>query len=139
LDLINACKLLDLPVANTQTGKITVLENGLNFDLFEVKRVFYLYDIPAGQKRGAHAHKKTHQLIIAAFGSFRVRLFDGNNECIVNLNKPFEGLYIPPLMWASQEDFSGGAICLVCASHEYDESDYIRNRAEYINFINQGA
>lgn len=136
MELLSSCKLVDLPVATTHTGRITVLENFANFDLFEVKRVFYLYDIPAGQSRGAHAHYETHQLIIAAFGSFSVRLSDGNTEKVIRLNKPFQGLYIPPNVWASQEDFSGGAICLVCASHAYDESDYLRDFRTYKAHIN---
>lgn len=126
------CELVDLPVAEVTTGRISVVENASS-KLFEVKRVFFLYDIPAGQNRGAHAHRLSHQLIVAAFGSFSVKLFDGTQEQVITLNKPFQALYIPPMVWASQEDFSGGAVCLVCASHLYDESDYIRDKDSFIH------
>jgi hypothetical protein len=109
------------------------LNNG--FDLpFELKRVFYIYDIPSGEDRGAHAHKVCHQLLVAATGAFEVEIFDGKQKARYLLNQPDKGLHIPPGIWASEVNFSGGGICLVLASHEYDEADYIRNYQEYLKY-----
>ena len=94
---------------------------------FKIKRVFYLYDIPGGEDRGAHAHKKCHQFIIAASGSFDVFLDDGKNKRTVTLNRPYFGLHIPPGIWAAEQSFSSGSICLVMASTKYKASDYIRD------------
>jgi uncharacterized RmlC-like cupin family protein len=98
---------------------------------FDVKRVFYIYDIPAGEARGAHAHKDCHQFLIAASGSFEVMMDDGLNKKIVSLNRPFYGLHIPPGIWAHELNFSSGAICLVFVSHSYTESDYLRDYVSY--------
>ena len=97
--------------------------------------MFYSYDIPSGEDRGAHAHKQCHQLIIAASGAFEVVLDDGTNKRTVTLNRPFWGLHVPPGIWAKEQGFSSGSICLVLASHGYDEEDYIRTYDEYLNFI----
>jgi dTDP-4-dehydrorhamnose 3,5-epimerase-like enzyme len=99
---------------------------------FAPARVFYLYDIPAGESRGAHAHKECHQLLVAVSGSFEVVTFDGNSESIYCLNQPNQGLHIPPGIWAAEVNFSGGAICLVLASEKYLESDYIRLKEDFI-------
>jgi dTDP-4-dehydrorhamnose 3,5-epimerase-like enzyme len=98
---------------------------------FDVKRIFYLYDIPGGESRGAHAHKSCHQFLIAASGSFEVLLDDGRTKNSIWLNRADVGLHIPPGIWASEVNFSSGSICLVLASEEYDESDYLR---EYNDF-----
>jgi oxalate decarboxylase/phosphoglucose isomerase-like protein (cupin superfamily) len=99
---------------------------------FDVKRIFYLYDVPGGESRGAHAHKMCHQFIVAASGAFEVLLDDGNVKRVVQLNRPYMGLHIPPGIWASEINFSSGSICLVLASHKYDENDYIRDYNEYL-------
>jgi hypothetical protein len=99
---------------------------------FEVKRIFYIYDIPGGEDRGAHAHKDCHQFLIAVSGSFEVEMDDGTNKRTVTLNRPYYGLHIPPGIWAAEKGFSSGAVCLVLASHKYDEKDYIR---DYSNFL----
>jgi hypothetical protein len=112
---------------------LTVIENSLHIP-FEVKRIFYLYDIPSGKSRGAHAHKKCHQFFIATSGSFEVILDDGNAKRTVFLNCPYYGLYIPPGIWAHEQGFSAGSICLVLTSHEYDSADYIRQYEEYRRF-----
>ncbi|MNS90793.1 TDP-4-oxo-6-deoxy-alpha-D-glucose-3,4-oxoisomerase [compost metagenome] len=104
---------------------------------FSVKRVFYLYDIPGGESRGAHAHKECHQFLVASSGSFEVLLDDGKTQRLVQLNRPYIGLHIPPGIWASEVNFSSGSICLVLASHTYDEKDYIRNYQEYLNYKNE--
>jgi oxalate decarboxylase/phosphoglucose isomerase-like protein (cupin superfamily) len=102
---------------------------------FDVKRIFYLYDIPGGESRGAHAHKECHQFLVAASGSFEVLLDDGKTQRIVQLNRPYQGLHIPPMIWASEINFSSGAICLVLASEKYNEKDYIREYDTYLNFV----
>ena len=127
---VEDCKQVSLPKIQNRSGNITVLENGHNMP-FETKRIFYLYDIPGGESRGAHAHKECHQFIIATSGSFEVKLEDGKDKQIIQLNQPYKGLHIPPGIWASEINFSGGAICLVLASHTYNEKDYIRNYSEF--------
>lgn len=128
------CSLVTLPKIQDRSGNITVIEN-LKEIPFAVKRVFYLYDIPAGEDRGAHAHHHCHQFLIAASGSFEVLLNDGKIQRLVQLNKPFLGLHIPPMIWASEINFSSGAICLVLASDLYNEKDYIREYIEYKNLV----
>ena len=133
---ITDCKLVELSKIGATSGNITSITN--EFDApFTVRRVFYIYDVPSGEDRGAHAHVSCKQLLIAATGSFKVRLFDGLNHEIVELNKPNFGLYIPEGIWASEFDFSGGAICLVLASEEYSESDYIRDYEGFLKFKNE--
>jgi dTDP-4-dehydrorhamnose 3,5-epimerase-like enzyme len=130
------CSLLQLPRLNATSGSISVIENSKNDLPFNVKRLFYLYDIPAGKSRGAHAHKECHQLLIPLSGAFEVLLDDGNAKRTVFLNQPFLGLHIPPGIWASEQNFSSASICLVLTSHEYDEKDYIRVYKDFINFKN---
>jgi len=130
------CSVLDLGKISFPEGNLTVIENNSRFP-FEVKRVFYLYDIAGGESRGAHSHKDCHQFLIAASGSFEVELDDGNYKRQVLLNRPNIGLHIPPGVWASEVNFSSGAICLVLASHTYNENDYIRNYQEYLKYINE--
>lgn len=127
------CSVVYLPKIENRRGNITPVQNRQEIP-FDIKRVFYLFDIPGGESRGAHAHKECHQFLIAASGSFEVLLNDGRTERVVQLNRPYIGLYIPPGIWASEMNFSSGAICLVLASHEYDESDYIRDYDEFLNF-----
>lgn len=120
------CDLLQFPKIANRAGNITPITNSVEIP-FDVKRIFYIYDIPGGESRGAHAHRECHQLLIAASGSFEVLLDDGRIQRIVQLNRPYQGLHIPPMIWASEINFSSGAICLVLASHLYDASDYIRD------------
>ena len=129
------CFPVELPKLHSAAGNITIIQ-GLKNLPFKVKRVFYLYDIPAGEARGAHAHKECHQLLVAASGSFEVMLDDGINKKIVALNRPHFGLYIPPGIWAHELNFSAGAICLVLTSNLYNENDYIRAYTEFLNFQN---
>jgi len=125
------CNIIELPKVKNRAGNITVLENNIEIP-FSVKRIFYLYDIPGGESRGAHSHKQCHQFLVAASGSFEILLDDGKVKKTVQLNQPYRGLHIPPGIWASEINFSSGAICLVLASHEYDESDYIRDYEEFL-------
>ncbi len=127
------CSVIELPKVHNRAGNITALENMSNIPI-EVKRVFYIYDIPGGEDRGAHAHKQCHQFLVAACGSFEVELDDGKNKRTVILNRPYYGLHIPPGIWAAEKGFSSGAICLVLASEIYEEKDYIREYLEYKKF-----
>ena len=130
------CSVIELPKIQNIAGNITPIDNKKDMLPFDVKRVFYLYDIPGGESRGAHAHKECHQFLIAASGAFEVFLDDGNVRRQVLLNRPYLGLHIPPSIWASEENFSSGAICLVLTSHLFDENDYIRNYEEFLTFKN---
>lgn len=114
-------------------GNLTVVENGITLP-FEVKRVYYLYDVPGGESRGAHAHRELEQLIIAASGSFTVTLDDGVNKQSFFLNRPYQGLYVKPGLWRDLSDFSSGAVCMVLASEVYDAADYIRDYQEFLSF-----
>jgi hypothetical protein len=125
------CNLLQLPKIENRAGNITPIHNNIEIP-FEVKRVFYLYDIPGGESRGAHAHKECHQFLVAVSGSFEILLDDGKSKRTVFLNRPYMGLHIPPGIWASELNFSSGSICLVLASHIYNEMDYIRNYQVFI-------
>lgn len=129
------CSVIEVGKKNFDAGHITVVENQKLFP-FDVKRIFYLYDIAGGESRGAHAHFECHQFLIAASGSFEVQLDDGTFKRQIFLNRPDIGLHIPPGVWASEVNFSSGAICLVLASHEYDENDYIRDYQNFIEYKN---
>ena len=131
---VNNCDLIELPKIYNRAGNITPVHGGVEVP-FEIKRLFYLYDIPGGESRGAHAHKKCHQFLVAASGSFEVVLDDGKAKRQVLLNRPNLGLHITPGIWASEINFSTGAICLVLASHKYDETDYIRAYENFRSFI----
>lgn len=127
------CTIIELDKHHSdRKGNISVVENNKDIP-FEVKRVYYLYDVPGGESRGAHAHKELSQLIIAASGSFTVTLDDGNVKRTFLLNRPYQGLYVKPGIWRDLDDFSSGSVCLVLASHPYNETDYIR---DYENFLN---
>ena len=128
---IHACNVLELNKIHNPSGNITIYQNGLNH-LINVKRVYYLYDVPSGSERGGHAHKELYQIIIAASGSFDVILDDGFNKKIVSLNRPNYGLLVVPGIWREIINFSSGAICLVLASEKYSPEDYIR---DYNNFM----
>jgi uncharacterized RmlC-like cupin family protein len=128
------CSLCELNKMHDTEGNLTFIYQNVHVP-FPINRVFYSYDIPGGEDRGAHAHKYCHQFIIAASGAFEVVLDDGTNKRTVTLNRPFWGLHVPPGIWASEQGFSSGSICLVLASHGYDEEDYIRNYADYIEYI----
>ena len=117
---------------------LSFIQNSSNDLPFKVKRVFYLYDVPGGESRGAHAHHNCHQLLIAVSGSFEVEVNDGTNTITYFLNNPKEGLYIPNYLWAAEKKFSSGTICLVLASDLYEENDYIREYDEFLSLKNNG-
>jgi hypothetical protein len=128
------CSIIELPRIENRAGNITPVTNNINIP-FQIKRIFYIYDIPGGKDRGAHAHKECHQFIIASSGSFEIELDDGINKRTVVLNRPYYGLHIPPGIWAAEKGFSSGAVCLVLTSHKYNEADYIRDYLIYKEFI----
>ncbi|MDH6355816.1 putative RmlC-like cupin family protein [Dysgonomonas sp. PH5-45] len=131
------CSLLELPVIKHKGGNITPVHNFTDIP-FKISRVFFVYDIPAGEKRGSHAHRYCHQLLVAASGSFEVDLDDGHHKRTVVLNNPMYGLYIPPGVWASEKNYSSGAVCLVLTSDKYDESEYIRKYTDFEKFRADG-
>lgn len=114
-------------------GNLTVVENGVTLP-FDVKRVYYLYDVPGGELRGSHAHRELEQLIVAASGSFTVTLDDGTSKRSFFLNRPYQGLYVKPGLWRDLDNFSSGAVCLVLASEVYQKEDYIRDYQEFLRF-----
>ena len=127
---VSDCPVIELPKIENRSGNLTSIQNSIEIP-FDIKRLFYLYDIPGGKDRGAHAHIECHQFLIAGSGSFDVLLDDGKSKKLVTLNQPFRGLHIPPGIWASEINFSSGSICLVLASHKYDESDYVRDYKKF--------
>lgn len=127
------CSLIELPRYKNRAGNISIVENEINVP-FKVKRVFYIYDIPGGENRGAHAHIECHQFLVAASGSFEIEMDDGKTKRTVILNRPYLGLHIPPGIWAAEKGFSSGAICLVLASEVYLESDYLREYSLFKNY-----
>ena len=127
------CSVIDMSKVHTDNGNITVIENGINIP-FDVKRIYYLYDVPGGESRGGHAHHELEQYIIAASGSFDVILDDGINKKKITLNRPYLALHVVPGLWRELNNFSSGSISLVLASEKYKEEDYIRNYQEFLNF-----
>ena len=128
-------KHVSLPKIDVDRGSITAINSEIDIE-FNIKRIYYLYDVPNRSARGAHAHKKLFQLILAALGSFEVELYDGKEKKSFVLHQPDEGLLVPPGLWRDLRRFSGGAICLVLASEVYDENDYIRSLSEFHEFKN---
>lgn len=131
---LDQCKLISLPKITDPRGNLSVIEGGIQIP-FDIKRVFYLYDVPTGADRGAHAHKVLHQFLICLSGSFDVSIDDGYEKKIVHLNRPWQGLHIPPMIWAAEINFDPGSVCLVVASAPYDEADYYRNYEDFVSVI----
>lgn len=130
------CSMIELDKHHSERmGNLSVVQNGDTVP-FDVKRVYYLYDVPGGEARGAHAHKELSQLIVAVSGSFRVTLDDGNVKRSFILNRPYQGLYVKPGIWRDLDDFSSGAVCMVLASEVYQSEDYIRDYKEFLKFRN---
>tara|TARA_R110000868_G_scaffold8400_2_gene43699 strand:- start:314 stop:733 length:420 start_codon:yes stop_codon:yes gene_type:complete len=125
------CCVIDVSKVHNDSGNITVVENGHNIP-FDVKRIYYLYDVPSGEARGGHAHYELEQFIVAASGSFDVIIDDGINKKRVSLNRPNLALHMVPGLWRELDSFSSGSICMVLASHKYDETDYIRDYDKFL-------
>ncbi|MFN7676320.1 sugar 3,4-ketoisomerase [Flavobacterium sp.] len=130
---INDCILITLPKNHQLNGNLTSITNSTEIP-FDVKRIYYLYDVPGGNSRGGHAHKDLHQIMIALSGSFTVTLDDGVNKKSFHLYQPYQGLLIPPGLWRDLDTFSSGSICMVLASELYDENDYFRDYQKFINW-----
>lgn len=127
------CKVVSLQKVSDRRGNLTVVQSGLDVP-FHVKRVFYIYDIPGGESRGGHAHKTLYQFVVCMMGSFEVVIDDGVTKDIVRLNRSYTGLLIPSQIWAAEQNFSSGGICLVAASEFYNESDYIRTYEDFLRY-----
>jgi len=125
-------RIIAIPKIEDRRGNLSVIEN--DTAPFDIKRVYYLYDVPSGAERGGHAHKNLQQFLVALSGSFDVVLNDGNEERIITLNKPYEGLLINSGIWRELQNFSSGSVCLVVASEVYIEDDYIRDFDEFIKY-----
>ena len=130
------CKIINLPKLTDPRGNLTFIEGNRHIP-FEIRRIYYLYDVPGGSERGGHAHKDLSQLIIAISGTFDVILSDGCDKKRFHLNRSFQGLYVCPMLWRELDNFSSGSVCLVLASNVYDESDYYRNYKEYLKALNK--
>ncbi|MBA3347672.1 MAG: WxcM-like domain-containing protein [Actinobacteria bacterium] len=130
-DALARCKLLDLPVVEDRRGNLTFIEGGEHVP-FEIQRVYYLYDVPGGESRAGHGHRRLEQLLVAASGSFDVTVGDGVEQQVFTLNRSYFGLYIPPMIWREITNFSSGAVCLALASMHFDEADYFRDYDEFV-------
>jgi dTDP-4-dehydrorhamnose 3,5-epimerase-like enzyme len=129
------CRIIELPKIVDSRGNLTFVEGG-NHIPFDIKRVYYLYDVPGGATRAAHGHKALHQLMICMSGAFDVTLDDGRHKQKFHLNRSYYGLYIPPMIWRDLDNFSTGAVCMVLASEIYDEADYFRNYEDFLSAAN---
>ena len=125
------CRLIALPKIQDPRGNLTFIEGGSHVD-FDIRRVYYLYDVPGGSSRGGHAHKELRQLIIAMSGSFDVLLDDGQEKKTFHLNRSYVGLYVCPMIWRELDNFSSGSVCMVLASNTYDEADYYRDYDQFL-------
>jgi hypothetical protein len=135
LTTVNDCKIIDLRKIHDVRGNLTPIEGGVDVP-FDIKRIYYLYDVPGGESRGAHAHKQLHQLIVAASGSFTVTLDDGKAKKVFALNRSYYGLLVVPGIWRDLNDFSSGAVLLCLASEHYQADDYIRDYEEFLKYKN---
>jgi len=133
---LKQCHLVDLPKIGDPRGNLTFIEGGRHVP-FDIRRVYYLYDVPGGAERGGHAHKELHQLIVAMSGSFDVVLDDGFEKKRIHLNRSYNGLYVCPMIWRELDNFSSGSVCMVLASNHYDESDYYRDYQAFLNAVPQ--
>lgn len=134
--MVEDCPVITLDKHTHPNGSITVVENNITLP-FEIKRVYYLYDVPGGEERGGHSHRKLQQFIVAASGSFDVVIDDGLIRKTVTLNRPYYGLWIKPGIWRELNNFSSGAVTLVLASEFYDETDYIRDYEVFLKMRNK--
>ena len=131
---IKRCQTIDLPRINDPRGNLTFVEGGRHVP-FDIRRVYYLYDVPGGAARGGHAHKELHQLIVAMSGSFDIHLDDGRERKIVHMNRSYYGLYVCPMIWREIDNFSSASVCMVIASQKFDESDYYRDYSTFCDSI----
>jgi len=130
------CRIIELPKFADTRGNLTVVESHRHIP-FDIKRVYYLYDVPGGASRAAHGHRNLQQLMISMSGSFDVTLDDGHEKEVFHLNRSYYGLYIPPMMWRDLDNFSSGAVCMVLASDYFDESDYFREYGHFLKAVQE--
>jgi hypothetical protein len=135
---LNDCRIIELPKVTDPRGNLTFVEGG-NHIPFEIRRVYYLYDVPGGSDRGAHAHRNLHQFVVAMSGSFDIVLDDGDRQRRFHLNRSYYGLYICPMMWRTLDNFSSGAVCMVLASEVFTPADYIRDHGEFLTLAGRKA
>ena len=128
------CQVINLPRIHDPRGNLSFVESNEHIP-FEIQRVYYLYDVPGGSERGGHAHKELQQLIIAMSGSFDVVLDDGKDKKRIHLNRSYDGLYVPPMIWRHLDNFSSASVCLVLASNKYSENDYYRDYAQFMRAV----
>lgn len=131
---VNDCRVVSLPKISDPRGNLTFIEGGKHIP-FEIKRLFYLYDVPTEEGRGAHAHRTLHQFLVCLSGSFDVAVDDGEFQATVHLNRPWKGLHVPPMIWAAEVNFDPGSVCLVLASDLYKEDDYIRDYDTFLCLV----
>jgi len=131
---LDECRIIELPVINDARGNLSYIEENRHIP-FDIRRVYYLYDVPGGATRGGHAHKDLHQLIIAMSGSFDVVLDDGAGKKRFHLNRSYHGLYVCPMVWRELDNFSSGSVSMVLASDYFDESDYFRDYSEFVDSV----
>jgi hypothetical protein len=131
---IDDCKIIELPRIADPRGNLTFLEGSRHVP-FDIRRVFYLYDVPTDESRGAHAHHRLQQFLICLAGSFDAAIDDGHRKTRIHLNRPWKGLYIPPMIWAAEVSFDAGSVCLVLASELYNAADYIRDYSQYLELV----
>jgi dTDP-4-dehydrorhamnose 3,5-epimerase-like enzyme len=131
---LSDCRIIELPKITDTRGNLTFVEGG-NHIPFDIKRVYYLYDVPGGADRGEHAHKSLHQFVICMSGSFDIVLDDGFDSKRFHLNRSYFGVYVCPMMWRYLDNFSSGSVCMVMASAAYDEQDYIREKEEFLSAV----
>lgn len=135
---VNDCKIIQLPKISDPRGNLSFIDGGQHIP-FDIKRVYYLYDVPGGSDRGSHAHKRLQQFIVAMSGSFDVVLDDGKEKKRFHLNRSYYGLYVCPMMWRDLDNFSSGAVCMVLASTHYNAADYIRDYSKFLTITNNKA
>ena len=128
------CKLIELPKISDPRGNLTIIESGKHIP-FEIRRIYHLYDVPGGAHRAGHAHKMLQQLLVAMSGSFDVTLDDGHSKTKFHLNRSYQGLYIPPMIWRDIDNFSSGAVCMAVASEWFDEADYYRTYGAFLEAV----
>lgn len=133
---IEECRIIELPKISDPRGNLTFVEANRHIP-FDIKRVYYLYDVPGGSERAGHGHKQLQQLFIAMSGSFDILLDDGHEKKKYHMNRSYNGLYVCPMIWRDLDNFSSGAVCMVLASDYYDESDYYREYQDFINVVNK--
>lgn len=133
---IELCRMIDLPKISDPRGNLTFIESHRHIS-FEIKRVYYLYDVPGGAERGGHGHKEMQQFLIAISGSFDVLLDDGYSTKRYHMNRSYYGLYIPPMLWREMDNFSSGSVCMALASTFYDESDYYRDYETFLKAVKE--